>query len=263
MISFRPSNTAASFDYIAGQYHRSSTKGSPFYGTNPPPPHHSREELMSTTSERAKRQSIIDACLQMNKMGINQGTSGNISLRHRDGMLITPTGTPYEAMKPEHIVFMKIDGTVDARQRPSSEWRFHRDILKVRPEMNAVVHAHPPYATILAIMGKQIPPIHYMIACAGGDTIRCAPYATFGTEQLSKHAVAALQDRSACLLAHHGMIAIGPSLSRAMWLAVEVETLARQYHGCLQIGTPPLLPADEIEIVRARMAGYGPGDSRD
>ena len=187
---------------------------------------------MSTTSERAKRQSIIDACLQMNKMGINQGTSGNISLRHRDGMLITPTGTPYEAMKPEHIVFMKIDGTVDARQRPSSEWRFHRDILKVRPEMNAVVHAHPPYAT-------------------------------FGTEQLSKHAVAALQDRSACLLAHHGMIAIGPSLSRAMWLAVEVETLARQYHGCLQIGTPPLLPADEIEIVRARMAGYGPGDSRD
>jgi L-fuculose-phosphate aldolase len=178
-------------------------------------------------------------------------------------MLITPTGTPYEAMKPEHIVFMKIDGTVDARQRPSSEWRFHRDILKVRPEMNAVVHAHPPYSTILAIMGKQIPPIHYMIACAGGDTIRCAPYATFGTEQLSKHAVAALQDRSACLLAHHGMIAIGPSLSRAMWLAVEVETLARQYHGCLQIGTPPLLPADEIEIVRARMAGYGPGDSRD
>jgi L-fuculose-phosphate aldolase len=263
MISFRPSNTAASFDYIARQYHCSSTKGPPFYGTNPPPPHHSREELMSTTSERAKRQSIIDACLQMNKMGINQGTSGNISLRHRDGMLITPTGTPYEAMKPEHIVFMKIDGTVDTKQRPSSEWRFHRDILEVRPEVNAIVHAHPPYATMLAIMGKEIPPIHYMIACAGGDTIRCAPYATFGTEQLSKHAVAALQDRSACLLAHHGMIAIGPSLSRAMWLAIEVETLARQYHGCLQIGTPSLLSKNEIENVRARMAGYGPGDSRD
>ena len=215
---------------------------------------------MSTTHDRAKRQSIIDACLQMNRLGINQGTSGNISLRHGDGMLITPTSTPYEAMKPEQIVFMKIDGTADTKQRPSSEWRFHRDILKARPEVNAVVHAHPSYATILAIMGREIPPIHYMIACAGGDTIRCAPYATFGTEQLSQHAVTALEGRSACLLAHHGMIAIGPSLAKAMWLAVEVETLARQYHGCLQIGTPPLLSKTEIENVRARMAGYGPPD---
>ncbi len=123
--------------------------------------------------------------------------------------------------------------------------------------MNAVVHAHPPYSTILAIMGMAIPAVHYMIACAGGDTIRCAPYATFGTEELSQHAVTALEDRSACLLAHHGMIAVGASLDRAMWLAVEVETLARQYHGCLQIGTPPLLPRDEIENVMGRMAGYG------
>ena len=209
-------------------------------------------------NDLAKRQSIIDACLRMNQLGINQGTSGNISLRHEDGMLITPTSTPYEAMQPEQIVFMTLDGAFDAKQRPSSEWRFHRDILKARPEVNAVVHAHPPYATILAIMGLQIPPIHYMIACAGGDTIRCAPYATFGTQQLSQHAVTALEDRSACLLAHHGMIAIGLSLARAMWLAVEVETLARQYHGCLQIGTPPLLSKTEIENVRARMAGYGP-----
>jgi L-fuculose-phosphate aldolase len=213
---------------------------------------------MSTTNDRAKRQSIIDACLRMNQLGINQGTSGNISLRHEDGMLITPTGTPYEAMQPAQIVFMNLDGSLDAGQRPSSEWRFHRDILRARPDVNAVVHAHPPYATMLAIMGLSIPPIHYMIACAGGDTIRCAPYATFGTEELSRQAVAALEDRSACLLAHHGMIAIGPSLSRAMWLAVEVETLARQYHGCLQIGTPPLLSKAEIENVRARMAGYGP-----
>jgi L-fuculose-phosphate aldolase len=215
---------------------------------------------MSTTNDRAKRQSIIDACLRMNQLGINQGTSGNISLRHGDGMLITPTSTPYEAMQPAQIVFMNLDGSLDAGQRPSSEWRFHRDILRARPDVNAVVHAHPPYATMLAIMGLSIPPIHYMIACAGGDTIRCAPYATFGTEELSAHAVAALEDRSACLLAHHGMIAIGPSLSRAMWLAVEVETLARQYHGCLQIGTPPLLSKAEIENVRIRMAGYGPPD---
>jgi L-fuculose-phosphate aldolase len=164
-----------------------------------------------------------------------------------------------ETMRPDQIVFMKLDGGLDAQQRPSSEWRFHRDILKARLEVNAVVHAHPPFATMLAIMGMEIPPVHYMIACGGGDTIRCAPYATFGTEELSQAAVAALEDRSACLLAHHGMIAVGPSLAKAMWLAVEVETLARQYHGCLQIGTPPLLPKAEIENVRARMAGYGMG----
>jgi L-fuculose-phosphate aldolase len=175
-------------------------------------------------------------------------------------MLITPTSTPYEAMQPEQIVFMDLDGSFDAKQRPSSEWRFHRDILKARPEVNAVVHAHPPYATILAIMGMEIPSVHYMIACAGGDTIRCAPYATFGTQELSQHAVSALEDRSACLLAHHGMIAIGPSLPKAMWLAVEVETLARQFHGCLQIGTPPLLPKEEIRNVLGRMAGYGPAE---
>jgi L-fuculose-phosphate aldolase len=212
---------------------------------------------MSTTNDRAKRQSIIDACLQMNRLGINQGTSGNISLRHEAGMLITPTSTPYEAMQPGQIVFMNLDGSFDAKHRPSSEWRFHRDILKARPEVNAVVHAHPPYATMLAIMGLEIPPVHYMIACAGGDTIRCAPYATFGTEELSQHAVTALEGRSACLLAHHGMIAAGPSLAKAMWLAVEVETLARQYHGCLQIGKPPLLSKAEIENVRNRMTGYG------
>ncbi len=152
---------------------------------------------MPAMNDRVKRQSIIDACLRMNSLGINQGTSGNISLRHEDGLLITPTGTPYETMQPEQIVFMKLDSTVETNQRPSSEWRFHRDIIKARPEVNAVVHAHPPYSTILAIMGMAIPAVHYMIACAGGDTIRCAPYATFGTEELSQHAVAALEDRSA------------------------------------------------------------------
>jgi L-fuculose-phosphate aldolase len=212
---------------------------------------------MPTTKDREKRQSIIDACLRMNTLGINQGTSGNISLRHGEGMLITPTSTPYEAMKPEQIVYMHLDGNHDPAQRPSSEWRFHRDILKARPEAQAIVHAHPPYSTMLAIMGMEIPPVHYMVAVAGGDTIRCAPYATFGTQELSEHAVRALEGRTACLLAHHGMIAVGPSLPKAMWLAVEVETLARQYHGCLQIGTPPLLSKEEIERVRLRMAGYG------
>ena len=213
---------------------------------------------MPATSDREKRQSIIDACRSMNALGINQGTSGNISLRHGAGLLITPTSVPYEAMQPEQIVFMAMDGSHDPAQRPSSEWRFHLDILKARPEVNAVVHAHPPYSTILAIQGLAIPPIHYMIAVAGGDTIRCAPYATFGTQELSEHAVRALEDRSACLLEHHGMIAVGPTLEKAMWLAVEVEALARQYHGCLQIGTPRLLSAEEIKNVLGRIAGYGP-----
>ena len=215
---------------------------------------------MSTSNVREKRQSIIDACRSMNALGINQGTSGNISLRHDSGLLITPTSVPYETMQPEQIVFMGLDGSFDPTQRPSSEWRFHLDILKARPEINAVVHAHPPYSTILAIMGLEIPSIHYMIACAGGDSIRCAPYATFGTQELSEHAVRALEDRLACLLEHHGMIAIGPSLSKAMWLAVEVEALARQYHGCLQIGTPRLLPTAEIKNVLGRIAGYGPSE---
>jgi L-fuculose-phosphate aldolase len=216
---------------------------------------------MSSKGDRERRQSIIDACLRMNALGVNQGTSGNISLRHEDGMLITPTSVPYETMRPEQIVYMGLDGAFDPAQRPSSEWRFHLDILRARPEVNAVVHAHPPYSTILAIMGLEIPPVHYMIACAGGDTIRCAPYATFGTQELSERAVTALEGRLACLLEHHGMIAVGPSLSKAMWLAVEVETLARQYHGCLQIGTPRLLSKEEIKNVLGRIAGYGPAEN--
>jgi L-fuculose-phosphate aldolase len=215
---------------------------------------------MLATNDREKRQSIIDACRRMNAVGINQGTSGNISLRHDAGLLITPTSIPYEEMQPEQIAYMGLDGTFDPAHRPSSEWRFHLDILRARPDVNAVVHAHPPYSTILAIMGREIPPVHYMIACAGGDTIRCAPYATFGTQELSDHAVAALEGRLACLLEHHGMIAVGSSLTKAMWLAVEVETLARQYHGCLQIGTPRLLSKEEISNVLSRIAGYGPAE---
>ncbi|MBW7961275.1 L-fuculose-phosphate aldolase [Bradyrhizobium sp. BR 10261] len=210
-----------------------------------------------TADELAKRQAIIDACRRMNALGINQGTSGNISVRHGEGLLITPTSLPYDTMTPDQIVFMAMDGSHAPSQKPSSEWRFHLDILKARTEVNAVVHAHPTYCTILAIMGMEIPPVHYMIAAAGGNSIRCAPYATFGTVELSRHAVRALEGRLACLLDHHGMIAIGQTLDKAMWLAVEVETLARQYHGCLQIGKPPLLSSAEIERVRQRMAGYG------
>jgi L-fuculose-phosphate aldolase len=215
------------------------------------------ERPMLSQAAKKKRQSVIDACLSMNALGINQGTSGNISLREGKGMLITPTSMPYDAMTPEDIIEMRLDGKVVGNGRPSTEWRFHLAILRSRPEINAIVHAHPTYCTTLAIMERGIPAIHYMIAAAGGDEIRCATYATFGTEELSVSAVEALKDRKACLLAHHGMIALGSDLPRAMWLAVEVETLARQYVNCLQLGKPTVLSSEEIKNVAARMEDYG------
>lgn len=219
------------------------------------------DQFMLSEASRKKRQSIIDACLKMNEMGINQGTSGNISIRDGDNLLITPTSLPYNSMQPEDIVQMSLDGSVIGPGLPSSEWRFHLDVMRAKPDVNAIVHAHPNYCTILAIMGRDIPAIHYMVAVAGGDSIRCAPYATFGTAELSSNAVAALKDRKACLLAHHGMIAAGASLDNALWLAVEVETLARQYVGCLQLGEPPVLSSEEIQNVISRMANYGQRDA--
>ena len=213
--------------------------------------------MATDSDDRNKRKAIIAHCLQMNRLGINQGNSGNISVRHGDGLLITPTSMPYDRLTPEDIVSLSSEGVPEGRREPSSEWRLHHEVMRHRPEFDAVVHAHPPYCTTLAIMGLGIPAIHYMIAVAGGADIRCAPYAIFGSEALAKNAVAALTDRKACLLAHHGMIVAGSSLEQAMWLAVEVETLARQYHGCLQLGTPTLLDERQIEAVIARMDGYG------
>lgn len=215
------------------------------------------ERAMLSPTSRKKRQSIVDACRSMNALGINQGTSGNISLREGQGMLITPTSLPYDAMTAEDIIEMRLDGKVVGNGRPSTEWRFHQAIFKERPEVNAIVHAHPTYSTTLAIMERGIPPIHYMVAAAGGDSIRCASYATFGTEDLAMNALEALKGRTACLLAHHGMIALGADLDGAMWLAVEVETLAHQYVNCLQLGEPPLLSSEEIKNVADRMANYG------
>ncbi len=216
--------------------------------------------MTSDKDDLAVRTAIVEHCLTMNRLGINQGNSGNISVRHGDGLLITPTSLPYDQMSPEDIVYLATDGTPDGIRERSSEWRFHCDIMRLRPEVKAIVHAHPMYCTTMAIMERDIPAIHYMIAVAGGPNIRCAPYAIYGSEELSNHAVAALEGRKACLLAHHGMIAVGSSLDHAMWLTVEVETLARQYHGCLQIGEPPLLSDRQIEDVMAKMDGYGHRD---
>lgn len=203
------------------------------------------------------RSGIIAACLEMNRSGINQGTSGNISVRCRGGLLITPTSLPYDRMTPEDIVWMSFDGTVHGTGRPSSEWRFHCDIMAAQPDVGAIVHAHPKACTTLSIMKKSIPPLHYMVAIFGGHDVRCAPYATFGTKKLSDHALAALHGRSGCLLAHHGMIVTGSSLAQAMWRAAELEALASQYLGCLPMGEPPLLSREEIDAVHERLADYG------
>lgn len=203
---------------------------------------------------------IVEACREMNRSGINQGASGNISVRHGDGILITPTSLAYDRMRPEDVVWMGFDGSVDGQLDPSTEWRFHLDIMCTKPEVGAIVHAHALACTALAIMEKGIPPIHYMVAVCGGHDIRCAPYATYGTAELSRYALAALEGRSACLLAHHGMIVTGTTLDQAMWRAIEVETLAKQYLACLPMGEPPLLSEEEIDNVIRKIAGYGHQD---
>ncbi len=214
-----------------------------------------------TREEQQLRQGIIDTCLAMNAQGINQGTSGNVSARHGKAMLITPSGIPYEELKPADIVAMSLqgdDGAYEGKLAPSSEWRFHLDIMAARPEVGAIVHTHSTYATAMAICGLEIPAVHYMIAAAGGPTIRIAPYATYGTEELSQNALQALVGRSACLLANHGVIATGANLQRALWLAGEVETLARQYVLARALGSPTVLPDDEIAVVVEKFKSYGP-----
>lgn len=211
--------------------------------------------------EYGLRASIIDQCREMNRSGLNQGTSGNISVRLDDRMLLTPSATPYDELTPEMIVAMPLDG--DGTQwegalKPSTEWRFHRDILRERPDANAVVHAHPTFATTLAIARRPIPACHYMVAVFGGNDVRCSTYARYGTAELSRAVMDALRDRTACLLANHGTIAIGDSLAKAMWRAVELETLARQYYHALQLpGGPVILDDDEIAGVLEGFASYG------
>lgn len=210
--------------------------------------------------ELALRRAIIEKCRWMNATGLNQGTSGNISARHGDRMLITPSATPYDRMEPEMIASMPVEGEYGAWEgplRPSTEWRFHLDILRARPEIGAVVHTHSTFCTVLAIARKPIPAAHYMIAAFGGMDVRVADYATYGTAALSANALRALEGRNACLLANHGMIALGPNLDRAMWCAVELETLARQYYLTLPIGGPVLLGEAEIAETRAGFASYG------
>lgn len=209
--------------------------------------------------EAALRADMVATCRKMNAIGLNQGTAGNLSIRHAGALLITPSALPYDEMEPDDIVRLGFDGNYAGPRRPSSEWRFHRDILARRDDVDVVLHCHSVHATALACHHRSIPSFHYMTCVAGGTTIRCAPYATFGTQALSDNALAALEDRTACLLGQHGQIALGRTLQQALWLANEVETLARIYIHALALGEPPVLPDAEMANVmeQMRQRGYG------
>jgi len=206
---------------------------------------------------------VLSTARAMNASGINRGTAGNVSARSLDNparFMITPTGMDYAEMAADDIVLMEMDGSYPGSRKPSSEWRFHRDIYAAKSDVGAVVHTHSPFATALACMGCNIPPFHYMIARFGGRDVRCAAYATFGTQELSDAALVALQDRRGCLLAHHGMLVCGTDLKQALALAVELETLCEQYWRVLQIGAARLLPDEEMARVLKKFSEYGQQD---
>ena len=211
-------------------------------------------------SEELRRQ-LIETALEMNRSGINQGTSGNLSVRLGEGMLITPSGIPYPALAPPDIVYVDRSGKTDGSRKPSSEWRIHSDIYKAREDARAILHAHPAECVALACMQKAIPAFHYMVAVAGGRDIRCAPYATFGTQELSDHVLEALRGRKACLMANHGLVCLETGLDKALSLAIEVEQLAKSYLRCLAVGDPVLLDSEEMDRVLLKFKSYGVQDS--
>jgi L-fuculose-phosphate aldolase len=203
------------------------------------------------------RHKVIETCLAMNRQGINQGTSGNVSVRTAEGFLMTASGIPYGRMKPEHVVEMDLDGGYRGPYLPSTEWRMHLDIFKARAEAMAIVHTHSIFATALACLRQDIPAFHYMIGVTGGASLRVSDYAEFGTQALSDTMLKALAGRSACLLANHGQIAFGPTLDKALWLAGEIETLCRQYWAASLAGKPVILDDSQMKTVLARFKTYG------
>lgn len=210
------------------------------------------------TSERGLRLQLVLAARRLSAMGLNPGRSGNLSARVDGGFLVTPSGAAYETLHPDDMVFLGPQGEHGGGQRePSSEWRFHRDIYARHREAGAIVHTHSPYATTLACLGRGIPAFHYEVAFAGGNDIRCAPYATFGTQELSDHTLQALEGRLACLLANHGAVAFGQTVEEALGLAEKVEALARLYWQALQIGEPVPLGEVEMKLVAGKFKGYG------
>jgi L-fuculose-phosphate aldolase len=203
------------------------------------------------------RAQLIATARAMQPAGLNKGTSGNVSVRSGDGFYITPTGLPYESLTADDIPLMALDGSHTGQRKPSSEWRFHRDLYATRPDVGAVLHAHSPFAVSLACLRRAIPPFHYMIARFGGDTIRCADYAIFGSPELSTAAMLAMHQRKGCLLANHGLLVAGRDLTEAFALAVELEELCEQYWRACQLGAPVLLSAAEMAAVLEKFKSYG------
>jgi len=210
-----------------------------------------------------QRNKVIEYSLKLNSTNLSPLRSGNISLRgkedNKDGYLITPSGKKYETLKPEDIIFMELNedvANIDSVIKPSSEWRFHRDIYVKKNNAQAIVHAHSPHATAVSSHGKPIPPFHYMIALAGGEDIKCADYATFGTEELSNNVIKALENRSACLMSNHGQVAFGKSLDEAFELAQEIENICHQYTIALRLGKPKILSFEEMKKVLDKAKDY-------
>ena len=203
------------------------------------------------------RADLIATARALQPSGLGKGTAGNVSVRDGDAFLITPTGLAYEHLLPDDLPRMALDGSWSGRRKPSSEWRFHRDLYATRPETGAVLHAHSPFAVSLACLRRDIPPFHYMIARFGGDTVRCAPYAIFGSQALSTAALAAMEGRAGCLLANHGMLVAGRDLAEALALAVELEALCEHYWRACQVGRPVLLDTGEMAEALERFKSYG------
>ncbi len=212
---------------------------------------------MAKTKFRKLRKDVIATCLAMNDEGINQGTSGNVSVRTSEGFLISASGIPYKKMKPEHIVEMDLQGGYRGDYLPSTEWRMHLDIFNARPEAGAIVHVHSTYATAIACLRKEVPSFHYMIGVTGGASLQVSDYAEFGTQELSAAMLKAMEGRTACLLANHGQICFGPTLEIALWLAGEIEALCHQYWASLLAGKPVMLNEPELASVLKRFKTYG------
>lgn len=205
-----------------------------------------------------QRDELVGTAKQMSALGLTPGMSGNVSVRHGDALYVTPSGMPYPDLVADDIVRIEHDGTVRPGQRtPTTEWRLHLDILGARQDVQAIVHTHSLFCTTISMLRRPIPAVHYMIVLAGSDDIPCAEYATFGSAQLALNAISALRGGNACLLANHGMIALGETLPRALRLAAEIETLAAQYWHAAQIGSPHILDGAELDNVRKRFAEYG------